>query len=282
MGLSSQDLENEVATWPVDKVAVAVMAEDGVLSAAGDVHHGQRWASVTKIVTSLTVLSLAEQGILDLDESAGPPGATVRHLLAHASGLAPDADTALAPPGQRRIYSNRGYEVAAGHAERRAGVPFTELLQRYVLEPLAMSSTVLQGSPASGAFGPVHDLNALAVELLRPNTLSAEVVEAATTTAFPGLTGVLPGFGRQVPNDWALGCEVRGRKSPHWTAPANSPATYGHFGQAGGFLWVDPHAAIGCVSLSDRAFGPWAAEAWPRLSARILEAQAPSPQRSDR
>ena len=90
--------------------------------------------------------------------------------------------------------------------------------------------------------------------------------------AFPGLDGVLPGFGRQQPNDWGLGCEIRDHKAPHWTAPDNSPATFGHFGQSGSFLWVDPAAQLACVSLSDTAFGPWAADRWPRLSAAVLQA----------
>jgi CubicO group peptidase (beta-lactamase class C family) len=90
------------------------------------------------------------------------------------------------------------------------------------------------------------------------------------TVAFAGLAGVLPGFGRQDPNDWAVGPEIRGTKSPHWTGHDNSPRTFGHFGGAGGFLWVDPDAGIACASLSDREFGPWAAEAWPQLADRVL------------
>jgi CubicO group peptidase (beta-lactamase class C family) len=88
--------------------------------------------------------------------------------------------------------------------------------------------------------------------------------------AFPGLVGVLPGFGRQDPNDWGLGPELRDHKSPHWTGSHNSPRTFGHFGQAGGFLWVDPEAGLACACLTDRPFGPWAAEAWPALADDVL------------
>ena len=49
---------------------------------------------------------------------------------------------------------------------------------------------------------------------------------------FPGLDGVLPGWGRQEPNDWGLAFELRDGKSPHWTGSLNSPRTFGHFGQA--------------------------------------------------
>jgi CubicO group peptidase (beta-lactamase class C family) len=93
----------------------------------------------------------------------------------------------------------------------------------------------------------------------------------ATAVAFPGLVGVLPGFGRQDPNDWGLGPELRGHKAPHWTGSRNSPRTFGHFGQAGGFLWVDPDAGLACGCLTDRPFGPWAAAAWPVLADEVLE-----------
>ena len=62
-----------------------------------------RWASVTKPATALATLVAAEEGILDLDDPAGPPGSTVRHLLAHASGLPFDGTAPIARPGERRI-----------------------------------------------------------------------------------------------------------------------------------------------------------------------------------
>ncbi len=90
--------------------------------------------------------------------------------------------------------------------------------------------------------------------------------------AWAGLDGVLPGFGRQGPCDWGLGPEIRGHKSPHWTGARNSPATFGHFGQSGSFLWVDPHAGLALAGLSGTSFGPWAKAAWPPLSDAVLRA----------
>ncbi len=88
--------------------------------------------------------------------------------------------------------------------------------------------------------------------------------------AFPGLAGVLPGFGRQDPNDWGLGFELRDRKRPHWTGASNSERTFGHFGASGTFLWVDPVAGVACGCLTEREFGDWAKEAWPRLADAVL------------
>ena len=72
------------------------------------------------------------------------------------------------------------------------------------------------------------------------------------------------------PNDWGLAFEIRSEKHPHWTGTENSPRTYGHFGQSGTFLWVDPAAELSCVVLTDRAFGDWAKPLWTDVSDGVL------------
>jgi CubicO group peptidase (beta-lactamase class C family) len=261
----------QVDEWPVPQAAVAVVDADGVLATHGT-DAPLPWASVTKLLTALTVLDVVQDGRVDLDEPAGPPGSTVRHLLAHASGVAPDDDTVLGPPGRRRVYSNRGYEILADFVAGRAGKPFADLLQERVLGPLGLTATRLEGSPAHGARGPLRDLARLGQELLRPTIIRPDLMAEATQPVFPGLSGVLPGFGRQDPNDWGLGFEIRDAKSPHWTGSRNSPRTFGHFGRSGTFLWVDPDAGLACACLTDRDFGPWAASAWPALSDDVVAA----------
>jgi CubicO group peptidase (beta-lactamase class C family) len=149
-------------------------------------------------------------------------------------------------------------------------MPFADYLAEAVLRPAGMTSTALAGSPAHAASGPLEDLLAYGRELLDPHFLARETLEEATAVAFPGLAGVLPGFGRQEPNDWGLGFELRDAKRPHWTGEANSPRTFGHFGRAGTFLWVDPDAGLALAVLTDREFGDWAVEAWPALSDAVL------------
>jgi CubicO group peptidase (beta-lactamase class C family) len=95
-------------------------------------------------------------------------------------------------------------------------------------------------------------------------------VDEATSVAFPDLSGVLPGYGYQKNNDWGLGFEIRDHKSPHWTGENSSPATFGHFGQSGTFLWVDPAVGAACVALADRAFGQWAIDTWPGFTDAVL------------
>ncbi|HEY7811787.1 MAG TPA: serine hydrolase domain-containing protein [Nakamurella sp.] len=263
------DLKAEIADWPVGSASVAVVGPDGVIDVVDD-GGTHDWMSVTKILTALTILDASVEGVVGLDDEVGPPGATLAHLLAHASGIAPDSDQVMGRVGTRRIYSNRGIELAADHLASAGGRPFVEQLDERVLGLLEMTGTTLHGSPAHGARGTIEDLATLGWELLRPRLLMPEVVRLASTVAFPGLSGVVPGFGKQQHNDWGLGCEIRDHKSPHWTAPENSPGTFGHFGQSGSFLWVDREADLACMSLCDTAFGPWAAQVWPRLSSRVL------------
>jgi CubicO group peptidase (beta-lactamase class C family) len=264
----------QVSSWPVGRAAVGVTDASGTVGAIGPTEAQFALASVTKPLTGLAVLVAAEEEILALDDAAGPPGSTVRHLLAHASGIAPDNRTVLTPPGRRRIYSNTGYEVLGELVEERSGMPFGQYLHEAVAVPLDLGATVLEGeSPASGAISSVDDLLVVARALLSdpPRLLATTTIAEARDVAFPGLAGVLPGFGSQNPNDWGLGFEVRGHKAPHWTGSASSPATFGHFGRSGTFLWIDPDAGLACACLTDRDFGPWALDAWPRLTDAILQ-----------
>ena len=160
-------------------------------------------------------------------------------------------------------------DAVAGHAE----MPFGDYLAEAVFRPLALGAE-LRGSPAADVHASLDDLVRFARELLRPTLVSAETFAEATTVQFPGLAGVLPGIGRYDPLDWGLGFELKDAKDPHWSGRLTSPATFGHFGGSGTFLWVDPKAAIACACLTDREFEAWALEAWPRLSDSVIEEAA--------
>ena len=255
--------------WGADNAAAGVARAAGVVATRGPGDAELPWASVTKLLTGVAVLVALEEGTVDLDEPAGPPGATFRHLLAHASGLPLDGEQPITDPGRRRIYSNTGIELAARLLEQRAEMPFADYFADAVVGPLGLSGR-LTGSPAHGYRGPLDDLLALGGELLRPTLVAPETLAAATSVQFPGLIGVLPGLGRMEPNDWGLSFELRDAKSPHWTGSRNSERTFGHFGASGTFLWVDPEADVACGVLADRRFGDWAKEAWPRFSDVVL------------
>ncbi|GAA3797630.1 serine hydrolase domain-containing protein [Streptomyces phyllanthi] len=260
-----------IENWPVATAAAAVVRADGtVLGSYGPTGHRFPLASVTKPLAAYAVLVAYEEGAVELDEPAGPPGSTVRHLLAHTSGLAFDEQRVMSAAGERRLYSNAGFEVLGDHVAKATDISFGEYLREAVLEPLGMTSTTLDGSPAKDAVSTVDDLVRFASEVQAPRLLDPRTVAEATSVHFPGTKGVLPGYGHQNPNDWGLGFEIRASKSPHWTGTSSSPRTFGHFGQSGTFLWIDPGAGAACVALTDRAFGPWAVEAWPVLTDAVL------------
>ena len=262
-----------IADWPVSAASAAVVGPNGVRASRGDLTRAYRLASVTKPMAARAAQVAIEEGVVDLDTPAGPPGATVRHLLAHASGLDMNSSEVLSPPGARRLYSNYGFAVLAETVERHSGIEFSRYLTEAVFEPLGMSQSRLDDGAAAAGFGGVStvaDLAAFAGDLLRPRTVSAPMHAEAISVQFAGLSGVLPGFGVQRPNDWGLGFEIRDSKAPHWTGAANSPATYGHFGQSGTFIWVDPVRDLALVVLTDRDFGDWAKPLWPALSGEVL------------
>ncbi len=262
-----------VLDWPVDHVAAAVVGPDGsVLAEAGEPGREFALASVTKLLSAYAVLVAVEEGALEWDDPAGPPGSTVRHLAAHVSGLAFDSDAVTAEPGTRRIYSNTGFAVLGESVAEATGIAFADYLHEAVCGPLGLAGTRLEGSPGAGAVSTAADLARFAAELQSPTLLDPGTVAGATSVAFPGTDGVLPGYGRQRPNDWGLGFEIRGGKNPHWTGQHSSARTFGHFGQSGTFLWVDPDAGAAAVVLTDRAFGPWAVEAWTPWTDGVLEA----------
>ncbi len=260
----------QVEEWPATTVSVGVVRDGDVVAVRGEPGRTLPWASVTKLATALATLVAAEQGLVGLDEPAGPEGSTVRHLLAHASGLPFEGTARIARPGQRRVYSNTGFAVLGNHVAAAAGMPFADYLAETVLRPIGIEAE-LRGSPGDGLAASLEDLLRFARELQSPSLVSAGTLSAATSVQFPGLAGVLPGFGRVEPNDWGLGFELRDGKSPHWTGTRNSTQTFGHFGGSGAFLWVDPDAGLALGCLTDLPFDDWAKEAWPRLSDAVLD-----------
>ncbi|MBB1022910.1 beta-lactamase family protein [Dietzia sp. DQ12-76] len=262
-----------VEDWPVDNVSAAVVGAEGALAVRGDDTRVYRLASVTKPIVAVAALLAVEEEAISLDEAAGPEGSTVRHLLAHASGLDfSDRDKVRAGPGERRIYSSAGFEVLADHIAEATGIAFPDYLTEAVCQPLGMGSTALEGSAGHGASASLADLISFATELVAPTLLAPETLEEAVTEQFRGLDGVVPGYGMHKPCPWGLGFELRDAKHPHWTGQHNSPGTFGHFGQSGTLLWVQPEIETALVVLTDRDFGDWAKPLWPELSDRVVDA----------
>ncbi len=149
--------------------------------------------SISKQMTAVAVLKLAEAGRLSVDDAVAAhlpeypyADVTIAQLLSHASGTpdvlndyaadlkrARDAGTpivvdtsdivgrlvalgrpAVAAPGARHAYNNTGYLVLAALVEAVGGEPFADYLQTRLFAPLGMTHTRLR-SPANEA-GIVH------------------------------------------------------------------------------------------------------------------------------
>ena len=238
--------------WGASLAAAGVVRAEGIVDTHGPRDRDVRWASVTKLLTGLATLVAVEEGVVELDEP-------LRRLLSHAGE-------------RRRTYSNEGIEAAAQRVADGAEMPWDDYFREAVIRPLGMRGS-LQGSPASEYVGPLDDLLALGRELLAPTLIAPETLAEATTVQFSGLDGVLPGWGRQEPNDWGLTFELKGGKSPHWMGSLTSPRSFGHFGQDGTFLWVDPELGAACGVLTNRPFGEWAKDAWPPFSDSVVREQ---------
>ena len=268
----------QIDGWDVPNAAAAVFTPTEILTTHGEVDRPFPLASVSKVLAAITFHVAVEEGTISLDDDAGPDGSTVAHLLAHASGLAPDGDhQVLGPPARKRIYSNLGFEELARHLESASDMAYGEYARLAIVDSLGLGATDVTGSPAHAHRSSVGDLVSVAQAVATHRLLAPPTVDAMTTPAFPDLAGVLPGFGRQDPNPWGLGVEVRGHKDPHWTSPQNSERTWGHFGRAGTFVWFDPDAGddgIGLVVLTDRDFDQWAVDAWPPLATAVLHDHA--------
>jgi len=259
----------QIDGWAVEFAAAGAVDPAGQTHTHGDSTLAVRLASLSKPVAALAVLIAAEEGVVDLDEPAGPPGSTVRHLLAHTSGLPFEGTEPIARPEHRRIYSNEGFRVLAAHLSERAEMPFVEYVREAVCAPLAIGLDPA-GDPGSGMHASLDDVLALGRELLSPRLLADETRDEMIAVQFAGRSGVLPDYGRFDPLDWGLGVQLNTRP-PSWMGTRTSPRTYGHFGGSGTFLWVDPDVRVVCAGLTTREFDEWAKHAWPLLADAVLD-----------
>lgn len=262
----------QIAQWPVDNAVSCLIDGSGrVVDQYGDMERTYSLASVTKLLSTYAFLIALEEEAISLTDPAGPEGSTVHNLFSHTAGYDFDSEVIRFPVATKRGYSNTGFEKLSEHLEQETRISFSDYANEAVFAPLGMINTRIDGSCAKDGISTAADLSKFAAELLKPTLISEASMDAATTVQFPGLAGILPGYGRQNPNDWGLGFEIRSAKSPHWTGKSHPGTTFGHFGQSGTFMWVDSEDELACVTLTDRNFGPWAADLWAPFNESILK-----------
>lgn len=282
------DTLQTINTWPVEHAAGVVLQGQEEMANYGDMGHMYDLASVSKLLSAYAVLVACEEGAFELDDqvpesvaSAFETPPTVRELLAHASGVGFAAAMPEKPARQRRIYSSAGYEMLADTVEALTGIRFASYADEALNQTLRMSVN-FSGSAGHGFQASAADLAVFAREVLEPRLLSEEMLGEALRVQFPGLDGIVPGYGRQKPCPWGLGFELFGEdrdasgdsavKQPHWLGE-NMPAHIaGHFGQSGTFFWVDRETSVAAIVLTDKAFGPWAKERWAPFNEALWEA----------
>ena len=272
----------EVDSWDPEIVSVAVLGQGEVLDVHGPRDRPFHWASLTKSCTAFTILRLVDDGVVGLDEPAGPGdrparGATIRHLLAHASGSPFEAGEASSEVGHRRHYSNLAYVSLGRFVERRLGRPFAAIMDDLLLRPLGMKSAELRGSSAGGLYGSLQDLINYCLQLSNPTLISPASFAEATTCQFPDLGGRSVPLGDWYdPFPWGLGYEIKAQKQRHWMGALTSERTFGHSGGSGSYFWIDPDAGLACAVLSSGRLGEWARAVWPRFSDDVYRHYAPA------
>ena len=249
---------------------VGVTGPEQTLAVQGDPHSVLPLASVSKPISAWGVLIAVERGLVDLDEPAGPEGSTLLNLLDHTSGLPFEGDQTQAAPGTRRIYSNAGFDALGAHVAEAVGMPFADWVTHEVTVPLGMQDIVVTGRPSAGYRASIDDLLKFAREVLRPALNPVELRDLALMVSRSGLRGVVPGYGSFDDNQWGLGFELKGAKSPHWLSDTLAPETAGHFGGQGSFLFIDRSRDLGAAFLSGVAFGDEHKRIWPPLTEEIV------------
>jgi len=198
------------AQLALDTGSEVVVLHTGAADAATGVPFSANTAvplgSLTKPYTAALVMLLADDGDLDLDDSAADhlpelrdvPDVTIRQLLSHTSGLptGPDSDTAagttaahylssvctardvLFPAGADFSYSNAGYVAAGRLVEAVTGMPWHQAVHALLLEPLGtvpafLGETASAGRPVAAG----HALNT-ATGLVRPVRQNLAPLEA--------------------------------------------------------------------------------------------------------
>lgn len=249
---------------------VGVTGPEATLAVQGDPNAPLALASVSKPLTAWGVLIAVEQGLVDFDEPAGPEGSTLLNLLDHTSGLPFEGEQTQAEPGTRRIYSNAGFDALAAHVASAVGMDFADWMAREVTEPLGMAGTDVHGRPSAGYSASIEDLLRFGREVLRPTLIPTALRDLALMLSREGLRGVVPGYGSFDDNQWGLGFERKGTKSPHWLADSFPPDTAGHFGGKGSFFFVDRSRDLAAAFLSGVAFGDAHKRIWPPLTEEIV------------
>ena len=173
-------IERQLPTLNAPGISIGVTDRDGTLHADvfGLANHGTgkpvapetlfQIGSISKSFTSIVLLQLQEQGILDINDpvtkylpwfevASEYAPITLRHLMSHTAGIITGSDdtpaaiteawnlrhtTATAPPGEYFHYSNTGYKVLGLVLETVLRQDISTILRERIFAPLGMSASL--------------------------------------------------------------------------------------------------------------------------------------------
>jgi CubicO group peptidase (beta-lactamase class C family) len=266
-------------------------------------------ASLTKAVgTTSAVFLLVQDGKIALDEPVQKwlpefqgrwkERVTWRQLLTHTAGLPPGPkirgrlpdqrlysvlNTNLnEPPGTGVQYSDVSFIVLWTAAQRVAGEPLPQLLERRVWKPLGMTSTSFwpgdqctrcaptmllstgepyRGKPSdptahklgipsgnAGLFSTAHDLGRFMAMVASGGELDG--VRIFSPDLVRALFEQQPGAGHRTLG-WEAFCPS---EQPKQQQSCANPIAFGHTGWTGTSIWIDPVRGIWVVILSNRSY----------------------------
>lgn len=277
--------------------------------------------SITKQFTAAAILRLAQRGRLQLDDPIGDyvpalaeraRGVTLRHLLAHTSGLysgpavedltaptTPDSTVQAvaahapdAPPGARYRYNNNGYQLLGLVVEAASGMPWARYLQEQFLAPLGLRETAVcsDADRPARARAYRHDTHGSAPpqEHERHHPSTGWAAGALCSTA-----GDMLAWQQALSSGRAIGPAGYGLMTTAAVLSSGKPAPYGmgmfvdeadgapylhHGGAASGFLsqlaWY-PQSRVGVVVLANGAYAGSLVEQVEQAVARAAQGLPP-------
>ncbi len=254
--------------------AVAVIDSSDELHIFGSSQGRYPLASITKILTTLTVADVAQSGFIDLDEQFSLAKISFTDLLSHASGIRPNGEDPI-EPRTKRIYTNEAYKRVEEELQFQLSAEFSDITINSLFEDgvkQQLGSTFIIGDdPAASATGTFDDLILLIKEMRSPIIIDPELSKKLSRVYLENLSGVVPGWGHFNKNTWGIGYEVHGEKIGHWMGRELSPQSFGHFGLSGGYVVHDPVKNISIAQIANQDFGPWAKDIWPQLNDNIVK-----------